>query len=143
MEQTITATKIANPSIQAKGLSWSSAVPTSIAIDTIAATIKIFNVKSFKASYNNTQKPLGGIIGFMLLLNRAFLSSQSSIYPGASLVSPGRQFKPSLKLLKSYYSNHSGPPCSSSLSTSSQKFLSYPNEAISISSAFVTLNFPL
>lgn len=44
--ETKTATKIANPSIQAVFLLSESAVPTSTAIVTIAATTKILSVKS-------------------------------------------------------------------------------------------------
>jgi hypothetical protein len=48
-----TATSTATPSTHAVDL-WSGvAVPTSITIDTILATIRILKVKSSKASQNN------------------------------------------------------------------------------------------
>jgi len=54
LEQTITATKIAKPSIQAIDLSSSSwAKAVAVIILTIAATDKIFKVSSYKAIQSN------------------------------------------------------------------------------------------
>jgi hypothetical protein len=55
MEQTKTAMRIANPSIQAVDRWLSSAVAVSIIMLTNAARIKIFMVKSFNAFNNNDQ----------------------------------------------------------------------------------------
>ena len=49
MAHTNTATRIANPSIHALGLSSALAVAVSRTIDRIAATKRILRVKSYKA----------------------------------------------------------------------------------------------
>lgn len=64
MADIITATIIAAPSIQAVER-WSGvAVPTSIAIETILATIRILRVKSSRASIKRAQKPGGYFMYF-------------------------------------------------------------------------------
>lgn len=59
-----TAESTATPSIQAVDLWLASAVPTSITIETILATIRILKVKSSKASQNNWKNPGGYLISF-------------------------------------------------------------------------------
>lgn len=62
-----TATRMANPSIQAVLLWLSSAVPTSTAIATKDATIKILRVKSSSAYHKSWQNPGGYLRGFSLV----------------------------------------------------------------------------
>jgi hypothetical protein len=64
---TKTATKMANPSIQA--LDWSAelAVLTSRIIDKMAASSRILRVKSYSASQNNSKSPGGYMIDLLFV----------------------------------------------------------------------------
>ena len=57
-----TAIKIAKPSTQALLFSSAGAVPTSRAIEKIAATINILMVKSSRASQKSWMSPAGSVV---------------------------------------------------------------------------------
>lgn len=57
---------MAKPSVQAYYNSWESAVLNSIIIDTAAAAINIFKIKSSRAASNNCKNVLEGAISLSL-----------------------------------------------------------------------------
>ena len=62
--QTITATKMANPSIQAVFLSSLGAIPVSKAIESTEAIKSILRVKSLRADQKSAKKPGASITCF-------------------------------------------------------------------------------